>query len=281
MVPFFQNINVQLLLWLNQALMHRTGLYPAVLQIANQGGELVTAIAFSYLWYWRAPHAKHLLVAVNAAGQPKSRYLRLVSAGRFQRFPSRSKSRLESRAQAIALGVAGASAYVTARLLTLNLHTTRPFASGLNIWGPPGVFGGLRHSGSFPCDHAVLLGLLLVGVTFWSRKSVLLTLPAALVCIASRCAVGFHYPSDMLAGALLGAIHALAVMHLYEKGVLGRKRWLSVASCFDPAAPALCLASYSFLTLVGIEFSMHFQHIFDFIFWFQGGLSNSLGSAHH
>ena len=58
---------------------------------------------------------------------------------------------------------------------------------------------------SFPSDHAVLfLGLgLLLFVTNWPVG--LVALAYALVCIlAPRVALGLHYPSDILAGGVLG-----------------------------------------------------------------------------
>jgi undecaprenyl-diphosphatase len=58
---------------------------------------------------------------------------------------------------------------------------------------------------SFPCDHAVLFFALATGFFLISRRLGWLTFLFAAVCIMlPRVYVGIHYPSDVLAGALLG-----------------------------------------------------------------------------
>ena len=69
--------------------------------------------------------------------------------------------------------------------------------------GSSGLFGGDRVSKSH-------LRLVAYG-TLWPRGRILLWIYALLIA-ASRVAVTAHYPSDVLAGALVGARHGLAAI---------------------------------------------------------------------
>jgi len=67
---------------------------------------------------------------------------------------------------------------------------------------------------SFPSDHATLFFALAAGLFFVSRG--LGTVAAAyvtLVIALPRIFVGWHYPSDILAGALIGATFASLAQH--------------------------------------------------------------------
>ena len=275
MTAFFSQLNNALLLWLNHSLQAHGELYPLVFKIADHGGEAVTALAFVWIWFWRAPRVKSVMVAVTSQGHPKG--LALVRGRRLKtHLPTTWKTREDSRAQALALGTAGMAAYVVARMVAFSFNTTRPFATQLPIWGPPGAFNGLRNLGSFPRDHATLLGLIPVGLAFWSRRSLLVSLPLALVCMTARVAIGFHYPADMVAGAVLGSLFAYTAMHLYEGESFANRGWLALARWFDPSDWAMCLIGYTLLALLALEFAMHFQHVFEIIFWFRAELQNTL-----
>ncbi len=64
---------------------------------------------------------------------------------------------------------------------------------------------------SFPSDHAVLFFALATGIYFVNRKVGLFLYVYTLFCIAlPRIFLGMHYPSDILAGALLGMAFAFS-----------------------------------------------------------------------
>ncbi|RLQ01292.1 phosphatase PAP2 family protein, partial [Micromonospora sp. CV4] len=61
---------------------------------------------------------------------------------------------------------------------------------------------------SFPSNHATLAGALAVTTLLLSRRLGLVALPLALLAAFSRVFVGVHYPHDVAAGLLLGALVA-------------------------------------------------------------------------
>jgi undecaprenyl-diphosphatase len=64
---------------------------------------------------------------------------------------------------------------------------------------------------SFPSDHAIAAFAIAVAIGLRHRKAGLLALGLASLVAVSRVALGTHYPTDVLGGALLGALCALAL----------------------------------------------------------------------
>jgi undecaprenyl-diphosphatase len=62
---------------------------------------------------------------------------------------------------------------------------------------------------SFPSDHATAAFAIAVAIWLRNRKAGWLALAMATILAVSRVAVGVHYPSDVIAGALIGAGAAL------------------------------------------------------------------------
>ncbi|HEX2331443.1 MAG TPA: phosphatase PAP2 family protein [Candidatus Angelobacter sp.] len=68
------------------------------------------------------------------------------------------------------------------------------------------------HWSSFPSDHAALYFGVSVGILLASRRLGIISLLYSLLFISiPRMYVGLHYPSDILAGALIGTIAVLLV----------------------------------------------------------------------
>ena len=73
----------------------------------------------------------------------------------------------------------------------------------------------LERLSSFPSDHAVLFAALVVPVFLVRRAwGVALAAYVAVAIYAPRLYAGLHYPTDILAGAVIGAAVALGAYHL-------------------------------------------------------------------
>src|SRR6266550_4009516 len=86
----------------------------------------------------------------------------------------------------------------TRPILDPSLHFRLPFGapdqSNWTIWS------------SFPSDHAALFVALLAGIWLACRRAGLILLLYVLIAILfPRIYIGIHYPTDVLAGAVLGA----------------------------------------------------------------------------
>ncbi|MGS2613892.1 phosphatase PAP2 family protein [Micromonospora sp. LZ34] len=64
---------------------------------------------------------------------------------------------------------------------------------------------------SFPSNHSTIAGALAAVTLLLSRRLGLIALPLAALAAFSRTFVGVHYPHDVVAGALLGALVATVV----------------------------------------------------------------------
>jgi undecaprenyl-diphosphatase len=79
------------------------------------------------------------------------------------------------------------------------LHFTHPFTANPDV---------LIHWSSFPSDHAVLTFCIATGLWMVSRRLGTLALAYAFVTNVPRIYAGTHYPTDFIAGALLGSAMA-------------------------------------------------------------------------
>jgi len=70
---------------------------------------------------------------------------------------------------------------------------------------------------SFPSDHSVLAGSVLAVVLLLDRRLGAAAAVAGLLLAFSRVYVGAHYPGDVLAGLVVGAVVALAGWALVER----------------------------------------------------------------
>ncbi|MCX5068602.1 phosphatase PAP2 family protein [Micromonospora lupini] len=70
---------------------------------------------------------------------------------------------------------------------------------------------------SFPSNHATLAGALAITTLLLSRRLGLVALPLAVLAAFSRVFVGVHYPHDVAAGLLLGALVAMVATPLLAR----------------------------------------------------------------
>lgn len=113
-----------------------------------------------------------------------------------------------NRQRLLAILLASVSAVFVARALVMVLpFRARPMHNpDLNLQPPIGMSPLLDGWSSFPSDHAALYGCLAVGMFAVSKRAGwLATGYCALVILLPRIYTGLHYPSDILAGFVIGA----------------------------------------------------------------------------
>jgi undecaprenyl-diphosphatase len=103
--------------------------------------------------------------------------------------------------------VAAGAALVAGALISRLVDRSRPFV------GHPQIHAFLHHAADpgFPSDHATAafaIAAVLVLRLGWAGAPALV---AAAALAVSRVLLGLHYPCDVLAGALIGAVSATAV----------------------------------------------------------------------
>lgn len=125
-----------------------------------------------------------------------------------------------------------------ARILSVSLpYRERPLhEAALNFVLPYGIEPtALTNWSSFPSDHAVLFFTLATGFLFISRKLGILALIYTTLLIAlPRIYLGFHYPTDIICGAVIG----LAIGWIANQSIVSNKiskpilRWSEKAPGF-------------------------------------------------
>lgn len=83
------------------------------------------------------------------------------------------------------------------------------------------VLVGRSADAGFPSDHATMAGAVATGLLLVSRRLGLVASACAVLMAAARVYVGVHYPRDVLAGLLLGAVVALGCWLLLRRPVTG------------------------------------------------------------
>lgn len=231
--------DARILLWLNHSLARHPRLFQFGLFLTDEFADVATLGTMAWLWFWR-------------------------------RAPI---TRQESRARLIVFAGAGMAAYVAARLIAFTLDVDRPFTTYLAVRGTPGAFEGLRTFGSLPSDHAALLAALPFALLYWNRRVAWMWTILAFFLVVVRVAVGFHYPSDMLAGMALGVSFTAAAMMLFDRrGIVhATANWVAGGFSRSPQ----CYVLYALAALVVLEFIMHFRHVLQLLF----ALRSALGQA--
>ncbi len=129
--------------------------------------------------------------------------------------PSESQSarlsRLECRRRVLLLALALPLSFLLAQVIQKYVDRPRPlFSAELEIPIDPEVWQGIKGAfsmhGSFPSDHAVMFAVIITGVFSVNVWAGLLALVIGLYYSVLRVGVGFHWPSDVVAGGLLGTL---------------------------------------------------------------------------
>ena len=112
------------------------------------------------------------------------------------------------RRASVAAVLSAGLALAIGKVISELVDRSRPFVAD-----PHGVhlFSGHAADPGFPSDHATAAFAIAVAILLRKRGWGIVALVAATVLSVGRVALGIHYPSDVLAGAALGAAAALAL----------------------------------------------------------------------
>jgi undecaprenyl-diphosphatase len=112
------------------------------------------------------------------------------------------------RRAAVAAGFSAALGLAIGKLVSDLVDRARPFVAD-----PGGVHLFSHHAADagFPSDHATASFAIATAIFLRNRRWGGVTLVAAAVLSVGRVALGVHFPSDVLAGAALGAASALVL----------------------------------------------------------------------
>lgn len=113
-----------------------------------------------------------------------------------------------ARRGVVAAGFSAALALGIAQVISHLVERPRPFLAhpgDSHLFVPPSV------DYSFPSDHATAAFAIATALILRSPRVGYLALGMAVVLSVARVAVGTHYPADVLAGAALGSLCALAL----------------------------------------------------------------------
>jgi undecaprenyl-diphosphatase len=121
---------------------------------------------------------------------------------------ARGPSRRGARRLAAAAGGSAAVALAVAQVISHLVARPRPFVThpaALHLFSAHAADSG------FPSDHATAAFAIATAVLLRDRRWGVVAMVLACVLAAGRVAMGVHYPTDVLAGAALGAACALVL----------------------------------------------------------------------
>jgi undecaprenyl-diphosphatase len=159
--------------------------------------------------------------------------------------------REESRIRLCTGGVAAVLAGVLSRILQrfLLFHVRPLYNADLKLTRPIGVkWGTLSHWNSFPSDHASFCFALATLIWINDRRLGAFAFFWAAITSSARIYLGYHYPTDILGGAVLGIFMVILFQRLPLPSVA--YRLLVWERCAPPSFYAVAfIASYQAGTL--------------------------------
>ena len=106
------------------------------------------------------------------------------------------------------------AASIVSKVLKILIHAARPFDA------LPRVYSLFAETGfTFPSDHATFFLALAVSIFFINKKTGALFMFFALIIGLARIMAGVHFPIDILAGFILGALVACSAKYAILCGV--------------------------------------------------------------
>lgn len=168
-----------------------------------------------------------------------------------------------SRDRIILAFVAFFPVYALARIGQHFDHRERPMMEQtLQPLGDPALLQSIKaamsHWGSFPSDHAALLAIATVVAFTVSRRIGLIALGLAAYSCLFRIAYGYHWPSDIAGGAVLGTVVVILLLGCERK----LRPLLDRVFTFIEHRPGLSAAIGS---VILIEFSDGFHYSLFFV----------------
>lgn len=134
---------------------------------------------------------------------------------------ARKKSDLAVMSKALWAGLGTIVAVGVNQPLVHLFHEQRPYVSLPNIL----VLAHRSSDFSFPSDHTVMAGAVAAGLFLASPLLGSIALLFALLLAFSRVYIGAHYPQDVLAGLIVGALVVFIGYALLRKPLLAVLRW--------------------------------------------------------
>lgn len=283
--PLFELINranLRILLGLNHFFAAHPKYYSVALFLTETGTVLLVLGTMLLLWFWLEPERGRSLFSTSSIEAPLRRSAIREFLQGFAREDENATivTREESRAQVLLLAFGILLAFVINRIVALGLDIREPFTSYWMVKPPNSLtylFDGMRRSDSFSGGQAAIMAGFAVALFFWNQRLGWMGVVAATVLCLCRVAVGFQYPMDMLAGAIIGASVVWLLLRAYrQRGDLFR-RSNALAQTFQLSNAPYCYLLYFIAFLLGIEFFQQFEHVQNLIFALRSEILQGMG----
>jgi membrane-associated phospholipid phosphatase len=129
---------------------------------------------------------------------------------------ARRSGQVAGVAAAISAGGATLLAVAVNQPIVHAVHEARPYTTLPGIL----VLANRSTDASFPSDHATMAGAVAAGLWIVNRRLGIVAAAAAVLMAATRVYIAAHYPADVLAGLLLGAIVAVGTWLLVRRALI-------------------------------------------------------------